>query len=408
MNDASGDKTSGRVAGAIVIVDDEEIVTQSLMSFLQLETEYEVHTFQSPEEALQLLRQRPIDLVISDFLMPGMNGLQFLAAVKKLHPDTPRILLTGYADKENAIRAINEVGLFQYVEKPWDIDQLKLVIDNAITSRSRQELLREKIDELDDVLRQRNELFERDSVMKRELRMAAMVQKKLLPSSLPQTAAIAFDVFYQPAMEVGGDFYDVIDLGEKRLALLLADVMGHGIQAALSTALLKFAFGSFTGSGATPAGILAGMNSMLRTGLPTGSFVAAAVATIDTGTRRCTVANGGLPHPYVLCGSTGRAELVAGEGLLLGFAGEELYQPGEETTVTLDFGDSLIIYTDGLSEAQNPEGDRYGETALSEQLTALPGLESDIGPATALGEMVRQFAAGAVDDDVTIVAVTAR
>lgn len=116
MNDASGDKTSGRDAGAIVIVDDEEIVTQSLMSFLQLETEYEVHTFQSPEEALQLLRQRPIDLVISDFLMPGMNGLQFLAAVKKLHPDTPRILLTGYADKENAIRAINEVGLFGNVK----------------------------------------------------------------------------------------------------------------------------------------------------------------------------------------------------------------------------------------------------------------------------------------------------
>jgi len=408
MNDASGDKTSGRSAGTIVIVDDEEIVTRSLMSFLQLETEYEVHTFQSPEEALQLIRERPIDLVISDFLMPDMNGLQFLAAVKKLHPDTPRILLTGYADKENAIRAINEVGLFQYVEKPWDIDQLRLVIDNAITSRSRQELLREKINELNDVLRQRDELFERDNFMKRELDMAAAVQKKLLPSSLPQAAALTFDVFYRPAMEVGGDFYDIIDLGDHQLALLLADVMGHGIQAALSTALLKFAFGSFSGTAASPAGILAGMNSMLRTGLPTGSFVAAAVVIINTDRRLCTVANSGLPHPYVLCRSTGRAELIAGEGLLLGFAGEELYQPGEETTVTLDIGDSLIIYTDGLSEAQNPKGDRYGETALSEQLTALPGLESDIGPATALGKMVQQFTAGAVDDDVTILAVTAR
>ena len=89
----------------ILLVDDEDIVTTSIKSFLNLETDYEVVVFNSPRRALDYLGKAPVDLVVSDFLMPEMDGIQFLLEVKKLYPQTVRILLTGYADKESAIRA---------------------------------------------------------------------------------------------------------------------------------------------------------------------------------------------------------------------------------------------------------------------------------------------------------------
>ena len=135
----------------IAIVDDEEMVLTSLRSFLLLETEYEVLTYNGPEKALEEVRRQPIDLVISDYLMPGMNGIQFLLEVKKMHPFATRILLTGYADKENAIKAINEVGLYQYVEKPWENEDLKLVIQNGLERRFLMEKLEEKIKEVQNV-----------------------------------------------------------------------------------------------------------------------------------------------------------------------------------------------------------------------------------------------------------------
>ena len=104
----------------LLIVDDEEMVLTSLRSFLMLETEYELLTFTSSTEALEAAKTQTIDLVVSDYLMPDMTGIELLLGLKKLQPYATRILLTGYADKENAIKAINEVGLYQYVEKPWD------------------------------------------------------------------------------------------------------------------------------------------------------------------------------------------------------------------------------------------------------------------------------------------------
>lgn len=135
----------------VLIVDDEEMVLTSLRSFLLLETEYEVLTFDSPEKALEAVRKQPIDLVVSDYLMPGMNGITFLLEVKKLQPFATRVLLTGYADKENAIKAINEVGLYQYIEKPWRNEDLKLVIQNGLERRFLMEQLEQKIKEVQSV-----------------------------------------------------------------------------------------------------------------------------------------------------------------------------------------------------------------------------------------------------------------
>ena len=94
----------------IVLVDDEEMVLTSLRSILALETDYGVKTFTSAAEALEFINSQDVDLVLSDYLMPEMDGITFLAKVREIKPEIPRIILTGYADKENAIKAINEVG----------------------------------------------------------------------------------------------------------------------------------------------------------------------------------------------------------------------------------------------------------------------------------------------------------
>lgn len=129
----------------IVIVDDEPMITQSISNFLLLESDYNVETFNDPNEALEFLKENTADLIITDYLMPEMNGIDFLIAAMKIQPHTIRILLTGYADKENAIKAINEVGLFQYIEKPWDNDALRLVIRNGLDKRMLLKRLQDKI-----------------------------------------------------------------------------------------------------------------------------------------------------------------------------------------------------------------------------------------------------------------------
>ncbi|MDA0746451.1 MAG: response regulator [bacterium] len=134
--------------GQIVIVDDEEMVLTSISSFLMLETAYNVSTFTSAGEAIQFIQDKPVDLVISDYLMPEMDGISFLAIVRKMNPDIPRIILTGYADKENAIKAINEVGLYQYIEKPWDNEDLRIIIRNGLEKKKLMRSLQEKIEQI--------------------------------------------------------------------------------------------------------------------------------------------------------------------------------------------------------------------------------------------------------------------
>jgi DNA-binding NtrC family response regulator len=116
----------------VMLVDDEEMVATALRSFLELETSYRVLTFTSPVKALESLEQQRIDVVVADFMMPEMDGVAFLRCVRERRPHTSRILLTGYADIDNAIRAINEAGLYYYLQKPWDNEQLKIVIRNGV------------------------------------------------------------------------------------------------------------------------------------------------------------------------------------------------------------------------------------------------------------------------------------
>lgn len=142
----------------IVIVDDEDMVLTSLHSFLSLETDYIVKTFVSVKDALEYIKTGGVNLVISDYLMPEMDGISFLAKVREIKPEVPRIILTGYADKENAIKAINNVGLFQYIEKPWDNDDLLIILRNGLEKQKLMRRLNEKIEEINNAYKELQDL----------------------------------------------------------------------------------------------------------------------------------------------------------------------------------------------------------------------------------------------------------
>lgn len=146
----------------VIIVDDESMITTTLSALIKMVLKISVKTFNDPVEALEsedLLSQKA-DLIISDFMMPGMNGLEFLKGVKEKNPDAVRILLTGYADKENAIRSINEVGLYYYMEKPWDNEALIKIIQNGLEKKELTDNLKEKYDELEESNQEINRLYE--------------------------------------------------------------------------------------------------------------------------------------------------------------------------------------------------------------------------------------------------------
>jgi DNA-binding NtrC family response regulator len=139
---------SAEEPATVMVVDDEEMVVSSVRLFLELETDYGIAPFTSPAKALAHLEQHDVDVVISDYLMPEMDGLKFLSRVREIRPEVPRIILTGYADKENAIKAINEIGLYQYLEKPWNNEDLRIILRNAIERKRLLQRLQQKVSEI--------------------------------------------------------------------------------------------------------------------------------------------------------------------------------------------------------------------------------------------------------------------
>lgn len=139
----------------ILVIDDEKMITDTLSTLIEMVLDYEVITINDPELLLNsdLLEKVSFDMVISDFMMPKIDGIDVLKAIKKIQPNVIPILLTGYSDKSNAIKSINEVGLYYYLEKPWDNDQLITIIKNGIEKKQ----LKEQVDKNFLIIKKRNE-----------------------------------------------------------------------------------------------------------------------------------------------------------------------------------------------------------------------------------------------------------
>lgn len=229
-----------------------------------------------------------------------------------------------------------------------------------------------------------------------ELDRAREIQQGLLPKTLPQLPGVQIAGAWQPAKAVGGDYFDVIRLDDRRLGICIADVSGKGITAALLMANLQAAFRAFATPEATPAGVCSRLNEFLCGNVAPGKFITFFYAVLDPDERTLSYENAGH-SPGLLVKTTGQAEVLRGGGAVLGMLPEWSYT---DSTVKLDAGDRLLLFTDGIAEAATPAGEEFGEERL------IQAARNEDGNAAHLQhkimEEVTRFCDGNFHDDATL------
>ena len=306
-------------------------------------------------EALERLSNDPaIDMVISDINMPQMDGLTLLEQIPKVDPNVRSVIISAYGDMRNIRTAMNR-GAFDFVTKPLDFEDLQITIDRTLSHMA----------EWKEALESRDKLV----AIQNELDVASKMQQSILPTSFP--LAPEYEVFgnMEPARNVGGDFFDVIYMENGRIGLAVADVSDKGVPAALfmmsSRTLLK---GCAIGMG-SPGDVLGEVNTLLTDNNETIMFVTLLYAVFDPETGVLTYANGGHCNPLLVHSDGSSEELTHTKGVALGVMPDLEYR---EDNVTLAPGDTLILYTDGVSEAMNANGEEFGVERLTELFTGSP------------------------------------
>ena len=260
------------------------------------------------------------------------------------------------------------------------------------------------VDQYHQKLQQRNELLQQTvekgtialQQQEEELKRAREIQQMLLPNVLPQLAGVQISGAWQPAREVGGDYFDVIALDEKRLGICIGDVAGKGITAALLMANLQASFRAFATADASPQAVCTKLNKFLSANLADGKFVTFFYAVLDADQRTLIYENAG--HcPGLLIRGNGAAELLRGSGAVLGVLPDWIYQ---DSTVQLKRGDRLLLSTDGVTEAENARLEEFGEQRLLEAARACNG--SAMETQRAVMQQVTAYCGGNFRDDATL------
>jgi serine phosphatase RsbU (regulator of sigma subunit)/predicted ester cyclase len=199
------------------------------------------------------------------------------------------------------------------------------------------------------------ERIERERI-EQELRVARSIQQASLPESVPELEGWQITPFYQPAREVGGDFYDFFELPEGRLGLVVGDATGKGVSAALMMASARSMLRAVAqGTEHSPGGVLGRVNDALATDIPPNMFITCFYAILEPESGRLLYANAGHDLPYVW--QSGEAEELRARGMPLGLMPGMSY---EQKEIELDVGEGVFFYSDGLVEAHDPKGEMFG------------------------------------------------
>ena len=371
----------------ILVVDDEPDLEPLMRQRMRRYVRRGVYTFvfaQNGVEALERLREeQDIDMVLSDINMPKMDGLTLLEQIPKVDPDIRSVIISAYGDMKNIRTAMNR-GAFDFVTKPIDFDDLKVTIDRTLRN----------------LVEWREALASRDKLvaLQNELDVASTMQQSILPTELPGTSEYQVAASMQPARAIGGDFFDFVNLEDGRIGIAVADVSDKGVPAALfmmsSRTLLKGAAIGGTG----PSQVLYEVNNLLEEENESAMFVTVLYAEYDPVTGELAYANGGHNTPVIFHEDGSSTVLPPTDGVALGL------MPGLEyrqDTVTLSPTDTLVLYTDGVTEAMNSDFEEFGLERLRDMFTeTLPGDAEAIN--AAIFKAVADFAGDAPQsDDIT-------
>jgi len=378
----------------VLIVDDEpDIETLVRQRFRRRNGDFgfEFVFARNGAEALRQLEADPhLDLVITDINMPVMDGLELLARIGAIDGRLIKgVILSAYGDMGNIRTAMNR-GAFDFLTKPIDFADFETTL-----RRTRDALAAERLGV---------ESRQRLSALEQEIDIAARIQASMLPREFP--AGADFDVYAEmiPAHRVGGDFYDFFPLGNDRLGFLIGDVSGKGVPAALFMAVSRTLLRATALQGLDPAECLTYVNKVLGAQREDAVFVTVFYGILHTGTGEVEYCIGGHNPPYRISTAGEILAIDDPAGLVVGLLPPSAahYETGR---LCLNAGDTVFLYTDGVTEAMNAEGGFFGEHALRGNLSANVALSSYELTRAVLGE-VAGFAGGAVQsDDITAMAV---
>lgn len=330
----------------ILVVDDEPDVEPLILQRMRRAIRrgrYEFIFAHNGIDALDKLNQyQNIDMVLSDINMPQMDGLTLLEQIPKVDPNIRSVIISAYGDMENIRTAMNR-GAFDFVTKPLDFDDLQHTIDRTL----------KHMIEWREALASRDKLI----VLQNELTVANKMQQSILPTRFPKDINYEIWANMEPARDVGGDFYDFFKLENSRVAIAIADVSDKGVPAALfmmsSRTLLK---GTAIGL-EDPSKVLEDVNNLLQEDNEAGLFVTVIYAVYSPDDGVLKYANGGHNPPLIVHSDGSSTLLPYIGGVALGVMSGLSY-PG--STISLTPGDTLVLYTDGVTEAMNADQEEFG------------------------------------------------
>jgi len=365
---------------SILVGDDQPDVLEALRLLLKGEG-YQSELVDSPQALLRAARSKPFDLILMDLnyardTTSGAEGLDLLSSLEEQDNAAPVIVMTAWSNVDLAVEAMRR-GACDFVQKPWDNARLLAAIR-----------------------KQAAEAFERvrtERRVKSELEIARNVQQKLFPNQTRRLASIDYAGQCVPASEVSGDYYDFLDIGVEGLGFVLADVSGKGVAAALLMANLQACFRSQSRESIVqPALMLRSVNKLFYESTPAEHYATLFFGTYDDRTRRLRYANCGHLPPFLLR-ADGTLERLTSTATVLGIFSKWTC---DERTVDLHSGDTLVLFSDGVTEAGIETEEEFGEDGLLSVIQSLAG-----STAEALVAGVIDAVAGEKQDDVTVVAV---
>jgi sigma-B regulation protein RsbU (phosphoserine phosphatase) len=376
----------------ILVVDDEpdvELLIRQKFAKQLKSKELEFIFASNGSDALKTLHQdKDINIILTDINMPEMDGLVLLSHLPELKRIFKAVIISAYGDMSNIRKAMNR-GACDFITKPIDFKDLEITIFNAIE----QYLTLKRAMEAQSML----------SDLEKELTIAHNIQQSIIPHHFkPFMNNHNFDILGTmiPAKQVGGDFFDFFSIGLDRLGFVIADVSGKGIPAALFMAMSRAVMRTLAQTSATPEECLKEANRILCLDNDTCMFVTAFYGILNINTGQVSCSNAGHNPPYLLGADGTLIEIARYEGIPLGVSEQSTYT---SHVLTLKKGDCLIMYTDGITEAMNPQSHLYTEERFEESIKKTPKGTTLFTLLTQILDDLHNFTAGAIQsDDITL------
>lgn len=345
------------MATKILVVDDEPdlelMISQRFRKQVREQTLQFVFAASGVAALKQLQEDAAIDIVLTDINMPEMDGLTLLAKMREQFQQVKTVIISAYGDMKNIRTALNR-GAFDFITKPIEFEDLELTLNKTIQEAQ--------------VRKQAAQDRDRVVALQRELDVARRIQQSIVPRTFPTSAHFELHAHMLTAKEVGGDLYDFFMLEEDKLGFVIGDASGKGIPAAIFMAVSRTLLRAIAMNGGAPHECLQQVNSLLRANSDSETFVTVFYGIMNTKTGEVAFSNGAHNPPYVLR-TTGHIESTgAPDGLMLGLFAQAQYQPNQ---LTLQKGDTLVLYTDGVTEAKNHASDDFTEARLEACLPQL-------------------------------------